>query len=75
MSKNCINIDKNKKYSIIKMWRIEMLAKYWKRIGMIILIIACIWNLVVKVNSVISFDGAMELLKYQIQVVGDSIRK
>jgi len=75
MSKNCINIDKNKKYSIIKMWRIEMLAKYWKRIGMIILIIACIWNLVVKLNNVISFDGAMELLKYQIQAVGDNIRK
>ena len=52
-----------------------MLAKYWKRIGMIILIIACIWNLVVKLNNVISFDGAMELLKYQIQAVGDNIRK
>ena len=38
-----------------------MLAKTWKKIGLIILIIACLWNIVGKLVHRISFDNAIEL--------------
>ena len=44
-----------------------MLAKSWKKIGLIILIIACLWNIVFKLVNKISFDGAIEAAKIQIQ--------
>lgn len=44
-----------------------MLAKMWKRIGLIILIIACLWNIVFKLVNKISFDGAIDAAKAQIQ--------
>ena len=34
-----------------------MLAKSWKKIGLIILIVACLWNIVGKLTKIISFDG------------------
>ena len=27
-----------------------MLAKIWKKIGLVILIIACLWNIILKIN-------------------------
>jgi len=44
-----------------------MLARTWKKIGLIILIIACLWNIVFKLVNKISFDGAIEAAKTQIQ--------
>lgn len=44
-----------------------MLAKAWKKIGLIILIIACLFNITFKLVSVISFDGAIEEAKAYIQ--------
>ena len=43
-----------------------MLAKIWKKVGLIILIIACLWNIVFKLVNIISFDGAIEAVKIQI---------
>ena len=36
-----------------------MLAKYWKKIGMLILIIACIFNVMGKLISKLSLDKEM----------------
>ena len=44
-----------------------MLAKTWKKIGLIILIIACLWNIVGKLVHRISFDNAIEAAKAQMQ--------
>ncbi len=44
-----------------------MLGKIWKRIGLIILIIACLWNIVFKLVNKISFDVAIENAKKQIE--------
>ena len=46
-----------------------MLEKVWKRIGLIILIIACLWNIVFKLVNKISFDKAISSIKQQIQTV------
>jgi len=46
-----------------------MLAKYWKKIALFILIIACLWNIVSKLVSIISFDKAMDSIKTQIQSI------
>lgn len=40
-----------------------MLAKSWKRIGLIILIIACLINIGCKIASKISFDDAIAEVK------------
>ena len=44
-----------------------MLSKIWKKVGLIILIIACLWNIVFKLVNKISFDGAIESAKKQIE--------
>lgn len=46
-----------------------MLAKSWKKIGLIILIIACLWNIVFKLVNKISFDNAINNAKEQIQTI------
>ena len=46
-----------------------MLAKIWKKIGLIILIIACLWNIVFKLVNKISFDDAISRAKAQIQSI------
>lgn len=46
-----------------------MLAKSWKKIGLIILIIACLWNIAVKLINVISFDRAIDDIKSQIETI------
>lgn len=37
-----------------------MLAKSWKKICLIILIIACLWNIISKFVYKVSFDGVIE---------------
>ena len=44
-----------------------MLAKIWKKIGLIILIIACLWNIIFKLVNKISFDDAINSAKIKIQ--------
>ena len=46
-----------------------MLAKIWKRIALIILIIACLWNIVFKLVNKISFDDAINGVKTKIQEI------
>ena len=46
-----------------------MLAKSWKKIALFILIVACLWNIISKLVSIISFDKAMDEIKYQIQTI------
>ena len=46
-----------------------MLAKIWKKIGLIILIIACLWNVVFKLVNKISFNDAINNAKAKIQAI------
>jgi len=46
-----------------------MLAKIWKKIGLIILIIACLWNVVFKLVNKVSFDNAINNAKAKIQTI------
>ena len=48
-----------------------MLAKYWKRIVIIILIVACIINIGIKLLSLTSFNKAIDDVKEYIQEVTD----
>ena len=36
-----------------------MLAKYWKKIGLIIVIVACLFNVMIKLINKLSFDKEM----------------
>ena len=51
-----------------------MLAKTWKKIGLIILIIACLWNIVGKLVHRISFDNAIEAAKAKMQSLKTQIQ-
>ena len=44
-----------------------MLAKIWKKVGLIVLIIACLWNIVYKLVNKISFDVAIDDAKTNIE--------
>ena len=44
-----------------------MLAKIWKKIGLLILIIACLWNIVFKLINKVSFDNVINNAKQQIE--------
>ena len=46
-----------------------MLAKYWKKIGLIILIVLCVINAVLKLTKVVSFNTAIENMKSKITMV------
>lgn len=64
MSKTFNNIDKIKKnnYNINVAKKKEkkiMLAKYWKRIGFIILIVACVFNVMGKLVNKLSLNKEM----------------
>lgn len=45
-----------------------MLAKHWKKIGLIILIVLCIINGISKLVKVVSFDNAIEQIKSKISI-------
>ena len=36
-----------------------MLSKYWKKIGMVIIIVACVFNVMIKLINKLSFDKEM----------------
>ena len=36
-----------------------MLAKYWKKIGLLIVIVACVFNVLIKLINKLSFDSEM----------------
>ncbi len=46
-----------------------MLGKLWKKIGLIILIIACLWTIVYKLVNKISFDKAINNAKAKIEEI------
>ena len=46
-----------------------MLAKYWKKIGLIILVIACLINIGCKIASKISFDDVITDIKSSFSVI------
>ena len=46
-----------------------MLAKIWKKVGLIILIVACLWNVVFKLVNKVSFDDAINNAKAKIQTI------
>lgn len=52
-----------------------MLAKAWKKIGLIILIIACLWSIIFKLVNKISFEGAINSAKAQIEILKDKVTK
>lgn len=52
-----------------------MLAKSWKKIGLIILIIACLWTITFKLVNKISFDGAINNAKTQIETLKNKVVK
>lgn len=46
-----------------------MLAKYWKKIGLIILILLCLINAISKLVKVVSFNGTIETIKSKISIM------
>lgn len=55
-------------YILLKIKEIHMLAKYWKKIGMLILIIACVFNVMNKLVHKLSLNSEM---LYSAQYVYD----
>lgn len=53
-----------------------MLAKNWKRIGLVILILACLVNIVVKLTKKVSFEKELQGVvdKDYVQVVDERKR-
>ena len=52
-----IAVDKNLFYSIIKIEEIDLImSKFWKRLLFIILIIACLYNIISKLITKMSFE-------------------
>ena len=52
-----IAVDKNLFYSIIKIKEIDfIMSKFWKRLLFIILIIACLYNIISKLITKMSFE-------------------
>ncbi len=52
-----------------------MLAKYWKKIGLIIVIILCLINGISKLVKVVSFDDTIEAVKSRISILQKSEEK
>ena len=48
-----------------------MFSKIWKKVGLIILIIACLWNIIVKLVNIISFDDAIADVKQYFEQKND----
>ena len=46
-----------------------MLAKYWKKIGLIIVIMLCLINGISKLVKVVSFDDTIEAVKSKITIL------
>lgn len=46
-----------------------MIAKYWKKIALIILIVLCLINGISKLIKVVSFDNTIEAIKSKISTL------
>lgn len=46
-----------------------MLAKYWKKIGLIIVIVLCLVNGISKLMKVVSFESTIEAVKSKISIL------
>lgn len=46
-----------------------MLAKYWKKIGLIIVIVLCLINGISKLVKVVSFNDTIEAVKSNIAIL------
>jgi len=46
-----------------------MLVQYWKRIGIIIVVILCLINGISKLTKVISFENTLEAIKSKIIII------
>lgn len=44
-----------------------MLAKSWKKILIVILVIACLWNIFTKLSKIVAFDETILSIKARIQ--------
>ncbi len=51
------------------------MSKFWKRLLLIILIVACLINVTIKLVRKISFDDAINAAKVKIEAVKTSITK
>lgn len=51
------------------------MSKIWQRLGLIILIILCLWNITTKLIHKVSFNDAIASAKAQIQIVKNNISK
>lgn len=45
-----------------------MLAKYWKKVGLIIVILLCLINAILKLVKVVSFEGTIEAIKSKVSI-------
>ena len=52
-----------------------MLAKYWKKIGLIIVIVACVFNVMLKLMNKLSFDTEMLSSAQYVQDMNDKDNK
>lgn len=52
-----------------------MLSKIWKKLCLIILIIACLFNITVKLINKVSFKDAITTAKVQIENIKNNIKK
>ena len=52
-----------------------MLSKIWKKLLLIILIIACLFNITVKLINKVSFNDAIATAKTQIENIKNNIKK
>ena len=58
-----------------KKGEINMLAKYWKKIGLIIVIVACVFNVMLKLMNKLSFDTEMLSSAQYVQDMNDKDNK
>lgn len=50
------------------------MSKIWKRIGLIILIVACLFNITIKLINKVSFNDAITMAKNQFENVKNTIK-
>ena len=68
-----IAVDKNLFYSIIKIEEIDLImSKFWKRLLFIILIIACLYNIISKLITKMSFAQAINSSVHYVMSVQNS---
>ena len=51
------------------------MSKIWKRIGLIILIIACLFNITIKLINKVSFNDTINAAKVQFENMKNNFKK